>query len=164
MRMVNVLVVVTLAASAAAGQTKFSGSIHCGGGPGGESHSIEVGDHPGHVYMIDKGTCTYTTPAEIAGVKVKDHTGVSFTEIDGKNVRYHGSNVGRMENGDKFFSRNQGSVATNGPFGGTWNFTGGTGKLKGLKGKGTYKCTFEGDPATGGSNCEVQGEYSLPSK
>ena len=102
MRMVNVLVAIFLAASAAAGQTKISGSVHCGGGTGGESHSIEVGDHPGHAYSIDKKTCTYTTPLEIAGVKVKaDYTGVSFTELDTKIVRYHGSDVTTMENGDK---------------------------------------------------------------
>jgi hypothetical protein len=46
-----------------------------------------------------------------------------------------------MENGDKFYSRNQGSIATNEPVQGTWTFTGGTGNLKGIKGKGTYKCT-----------------------
>jgi hypothetical protein len=106
--------------------------MHCSGKPD-ETHSIDVGDHAGHTYMIDKGTCTYTTSPEIAGVKVKEQTGVSFTEIDGKKFRYHGSNIGSMENGDKFYSRNQGSVATPGPFVGTWNFTGGTGKFKGLK-------------------------------
>ena len=102
MRIVSVLVAITLAASAAAGQTKISGSVHCPG-KSDESHTIEVGDHPGHVYILEKGTCTYTPPIEIAGVKVKDFTGPSFTEIDTKTVRYHSSNVERMENGDKIF-------------------------------------------------------------
>jgi len=31
-----------------------------------ESHSIEVGDHPGHAYVISKGTCTWTKPLGVA--------------------------------------------------------------------------------------------------
>ena len=42
---------------------------------------------------------------------------------------------------------------------GTWNFTGGIGKLKGIKGKGTYK----GKGASDGTvTYEVEGEYELP--
>jgi len=40
---------------------------------------------------------------------------------------------------------------------GTWGFTGGSGKLKGIKGKGTYTCAPSGD----GSSCNVEGEYQL---
>jgi hypothetical protein len=43
---------------------------------------------------------------------------------------------------------------------GTWSFTGGTGKLKGIKGKGMYKCKPEGDNVT----CDIEGEYTLPAK
>ncbi len=44
---------------------------------------------------------------------------------------------------------------------GAWSFTGGTGKLKGIKGKGTYKGTFSADQSI---NYEVEGEYGLPKK
>jgi len=40
---------------------------------------------------------------------------------------------------------------------GTWGFTGGSGKLKGIKGKGTFTCSPSGD----GVACEVEGEYQL---
>jgi len=40
---------------------------------------------------------------------------------------------------------------------GTWGFTGGSGKLKGIKGKGPYTCAPSGD----GSSCNVEGEYQL---
>jgi hypothetical protein len=40
---------------------------------------------------------------------------------------------------------------------GTWGFTGGSGKLKGIKGKGTFTCAPSGD----GVACEVEGEYQL---
>ena len=43
---------------------------------------------------------------------------------------------------------------------GTWTFAGGTGKLKGIKGKGTYKCKPSGDNV----DCDVEGEYRLPAK
>jgi hypothetical protein len=42
---------------------------------------------------------------------------------------------------------------------GTWSFAGGTGKLKGIKGKGTYK--GKGAP-DGSATYEVEGEYEMP--
>ena len=42
---------------------------------------------------------------------------------------------------------------------GTWSFTGGTGKLKGIKGKGTCKGTFKPD---GTSSWDMEGEYQMP--
>jgi hypothetical protein len=42
---------------------------------------------------------------------------------------------------------------------GTWSFTGGTGKLKGLKGKGTYKDSGTPD---GKLEAQLEGDYSLP--
>ena len=42
---------------------------------------------------------------------------------------------------------------------GTWSFTGGTGKLKGLKGKGTFKSSGATADAT---EDQVEGEYTLP--
>jgi hypothetical protein len=41
---------------------------------------------------------------------------------------------------------------------GTWSFVGGTGKLEGIKGKGTYK--GKGGPE--GITYEIEGEYELP--
>ena len=69
-----------------------------------------------------------------------------------------------MENGDKAFVHWQatGTMAkegTNVTGDGTWSYTGGTGKLKGLKGKGTFKTSGVSD---GGIESKVEGEYSLP--
>jgi hypothetical protein len=163
MTIVKLLFAIALAASVAAGQTKLSGAAQCPGNPT-ESHNIELGDRPGHAFGIAKGTCTWTKPAEIAGLKTKDYTGVSLLEIDGNKFRYHASAMGSMDNGDKYFARLQGTTTMKDQKiwndEGTWIFTGGTGKLKGLKGKGTYKCTPEGD----NGNCDMEGEYSLPSQ
>ena len=40
----------------------------------------------------------------------------------------------------------------------TWSFAGGTGKLKGLTGKGTCAGTFD---ASGGATFDIVGEYAL---
>jgi hypothetical protein len=44
---------------------------------------------------------------------------------------------------------------------GTWRYIGGTGKFKGIMGKGTYK---GGPDASGNYVSEVNGEYTLPAK
>jgi len=70
---------------------------------------------------------------------------------------------GTMANGDKYFVRYEGTAtAKEGApptISGTWSFTGGTGKLKGLTGKGTYK--GKGNP-DGSATLEVQGDHKLP--
>jgi hypothetical protein len=67
-----------------------------------------------------------------------------------------------MDNGDKYFVSYQGNgTSKDGTYQsakGTWNFTGGTGKLKGIKGKGTYSCAAAGDNV----NCDIEGDYQLP--
>jgi len=45
---------------------------------------------------------------------------------------------------------------------GTWTFTFGTGKLSGIKGKGTYACKMMSAERGSGYACDVAGEYSLP--
>jgi len=67
-----------------------------------------------------------------------------------------------MENGDKFFVSFHDSAAvkdgkTAGAKG-TWMYTGGTGKLKGVKGKGTYTVTMNAD---GTSTVDVEGDYEV---
>ncbi|HYY72632.1 MAG TPA: hypothetical protein VE778_03470, partial [Candidatus Bathyarchaeia archaeon] len=72
--------------------------------------------------------------------------------------------VTTMESGDKFFVRYQGTGTNKDgapvEVKGNWGFSGGSGKLKGVKGKGTYACKPEGD----GLSCDVEGEYQLAAK
>ena len=152
--------VVALAATAAA-QTKTIGTVSCAK-PAPE-YSIAVEDQAGHALAISKSACTWTKPMEIAGTQTKEDAGTNFDEIHGSKSEGHGYVVGTMANGDKMYVRIQGSStlkdgavesAT-----GAWSFTGGTGKLKGVKGKGTY--TGKGAP-DGSATYEVEGEYDLP--
>ena len=160
---IKLLCTIALAASIAAAQTKVSGTAQCPGKPG-ESHAIDVGDHPGHAYTIAKGECTWTKPLEIAGLKTTGDSAADFMEVDGNRAREHSSRVDTVDNGDKLYIRTQGTDTmkdeklAGGQ--GTWSFAGGTGKLKGIAGKGTYKC----EPASDNVNCDIEGEYTLPAK
>lgn len=152
--------VVTMAA-AASGQTKTSGSISCGK-PDPE-YTIPVGDRAGHALIINKFVCTWTTPMEIAGLQTKDGYDVTYGDASGDKVRASGYHVSNMSNGDKIFVRFQGmdTMMAGKPATteGTWSYTGGTGTLKGIKGKGTYK----GQPdASGNMVADIEGDYELP--
>src|SRR6266478_6253433 len=122
-------------------QTKISGTVQCG--KSDEQHALEVGDHPGHSLMISKGRCTWTKPMDIAGTQTKEDLGTNFDEVHGNKSQGHGYVGGTMANGDKMYVRIQGSSTLKDSVvdsaEGAWSFTGGTGKLKGVKGKGTYK-------------------------
>ena len=142
------------------GQTKVAGTVQCG--KPDEQHTLDVGDRPNHSLMIAKSKCTWTLPMEIAGTKTKEDTGTGFDEVSGNKSRGHGYVVGTLTNGDKMYVRTQGSATLKDgapeSAEGTWGFVGGTGKLKGVKGKGTYK----GKGATDGSiTYEVEGEYTI---
>ena len=143
MKTFKLLCAIALAASMAAAQTKVSGTAQCPGKPG-ESHAIDVSDHPGHAYTIAKAECTWTKPMEIKGLKTTGDSSADFMEVDGSRAREHSFRVETTDGGDKYYIRTQGTDAmkdqnfVSGE--GTWSFAGGTGKLKGIKGKGTYPC------------------------
>ncbi len=156
------LVMLSLTTVAGA-QTKISGTAECA--KPDQQHAIEVGDRPNHSFVIFQGKCTWTKPFEIAETKSKDHSGTVFQEMTGSRASTRGSGADTMENGDKFYLRWQGSTNTKDEMvqtdDGTWSFAGGTGKLNGIKGKGTYKGKGAAD---GTVTYEVEGEYELPTK
>jgi hypothetical protein len=149
-------------AAAAVAQTKISGTGKCGQPE--KQEAIEVGDRPGHMLMLVKESCTWPAPVEMAGLKAKSYTASILSDMSGQKATDRGYVVVTMENGDKAYVRiNQGTsmVSKDGkPMSGegTWSYTGGTGKLKGLTGKGTYK----NKPVADGVEDAIEGEYSLP--
>ena len=112
--------------------------------------------------MLSKGKCTWSKPMEIAGTQTKEDVGTGFDELHGNKSQGHSYVVGAMANGDKMYVRTQGSATLKDgaieTAEGTWSFTGGTGKLTGIKGKGTYKGKGAAD---GSATYEVEGEYEL---
>ena len=157
----TVLLVLGLAGTLAA-QTKISGTLSCG--KPDPAYKIDVADRPGHSIMLAQFACTWTKPMEIEGLQTKD--GVDVGTDDGSGTKLHGNgyHYSNMSNGDKIFVHFSGTdtmTKYGKPVGnaGTWSFTGGTGKLKGITGKGSYKgsATAEGSMVT-----DVEGEYQLP--
>jgi hypothetical protein len=153
--------VVCFAVPTASAQTKFSATVECGAKPA-EQHVIAVGDRPDHSLGVEQLKCTWTKPIEIGGDKSKDGVSTATEDISGNHVRTHGMHVATMESGEKYFvwyggagTTKDGSLVEEK---GRWGFTGGTGKLKGIKGTGTYSCAPSGDSVT----CDIEGEYELP--
>jgi len=143
-----------------AAQTKISGTINCA--KPDPMHQVDVGDRPGHVMMLSKVKCEWSKPIEMEGLKSKSGESTQSDDASAKNSRGNGYHMGIMDNGDKYFVRYQGSAVlkdgqTEGADG-KWSFTNGTGKLRGLKGGGTYKGKATSD---GGMTFEIEGEYSV---
>ncbi len=146
-------------ASAASAQTKFSGAQQCAK-PDPE-YTVPVGDRPDHVMSLSKGRCTWTK-GEIAGVQLKDEDDTLVSDISGNTARERGYGVFTRADGDKGFVRFEGTATLKDKMPvsdqGTWSFTGGIGKVKGIKGKGTYKGKWNPD---GTSTFDIEGEYQL---
>jgi hypothetical protein len=150
--------VAALAATATA-QMKTSGTALCKADP---PAPVAVEDVPGHAFAIGKSQCTWTK-FELGGVAYKDGVSVSMDEINGDKSTSNGYNTSTLVNGDKVTAHFHGAAKVkDGKFvsgGGTWTFSNGTGKFKGIKGKGTYKGTPNAD---GTVAFLVEGEYSMP--
>lgn len=148
-------------ATIASAQTRISGKLACG--KADPVHSIEVGDAPGHALSLVKVQCTWSKGIEMAGSTGKDGYSVASSEAHSAKTTETGIHVGTMANGDKFYVRfhGTGTVAKDhsGTASGSWNFTGGTGKLKGLTGRGTYKSKTAAD---GTGTSDIEGEYKTP--
>ena len=148
-------------AAAVSAQTKSSGTIQCG--KGDPAHMIEVGDKPNHSMGVSKSTCTWTKPLELAGLKSKDGYSVFAADSTAGKFSGHGVHVSTMDNGDKIYVKFQGGGSMKDGVtqtdSGTWSYAGGSGKLKSIKGHGTYKGKGSAD---GGVTYEIEGDYQLP--
>ena len=147
-------------AKAAPEGMKISGTMRCGKL---EQTAMEVGDAPGHVLTIGKSACTWSEPLKMGGSRTTKGDSKVLSDVRGDVSVDHGYHVGTMANGDEYHVRFDGQTKTNKGAvesqQGRWGFVGGTGKLEGLQGRGTYKSTGTAD---GGTTVEVEGEYRLP--
>ncbi|HEV3220364.1 MAG TPA: hypothetical protein VGZ48_11380 [Candidatus Acidoferrales bacterium] len=151
-----------LLVSVAGAQTKISGKANCA--KPDVVGTTDAGDRAGHTLTIQKANCTWSTGMEMAGAKAKDGMDVEVVEVWSTRATTTGTHVSNMDNGDKFFVSFHDSTtlkdgAPAGPIHGVWSFTGGTGKLKGLTGKGTYTVTPNAD---GSGAVDVEGDYMVP--
>jgi len=148
---------VCLWSAGAAAQTKIGWTDSCA--KPDPDYMVQVGDRPGHAMGLTQVKCHSTKPVEINGDKGKEGTATATQEMSGTTAREHGTYVLTMENGDKVSMPYQATIPMKDgkPTGvqGTWTIGPATGKLKGVKGKGTFHCSPEGE----GWSCTGEGEY-----
>src|SRR5512142_1083932 len=99
---------------------------------------VALTDKANHAFAVGKAQCVWTG-FEVAGLASKSGVSTDLEEITGDSVAsVRGYFVSTMINGDTTVARYQGSAKMkDGKFvtgSGSWVYTGGTGKLKGIKG------------------------------
>jgi hypothetical protein len=114
----------------------FPSDMYRGTGDG-VSSSLAAGGEPGRVLRMGRGRDRH------------NGTGV-ITLANGDTVRVQFRGFSIFDDEDRPSKGN-----------GTWAFTGGTGKAKGIKGGGRYTGTFEGD---GSASWQISGTYTLSGK
>jgi len=152
--------VASLYSATATAQTKFSGTSTCGK-PDPQT-MLPAGDSADHQYGVEQIKCSWSTPMEIGSDKAKEGLATELVEVRGDKVIFRGFYLVTMESGDKAFIpyRGEGTAKDGKPTDskGTVMFVGGSGKLKGMSGNGSFSCTAAAD---GGLSCSVEGEYKL---
>jgi len=125
------------------------------------SHMLPVADTANHAMSLSATKCTWLE-GSIGGERLKAEDDAIASDATGNTSHDRGYGVGSVGNGDKYFIHFKGTTALKdgAPVSAdcTWKFTGGTGKLKGITGKGTCKGTFQPD---GKSAWDIKGEYQL---
>lgn len=159
-RFMLVFVLGALLAAGLSAQTKVSGTATCK--PPAPPTPVALTDKPNHSFMIGQAQCTWTGFA-VAGLDGKDGVSTDLDEVTGDTTSFHGYHVMTFSNGDTTACsyKGTGKLKDGKPLGGsgTWTYTSGTGKLKGIKGGGTFKGTPNPD---GSMSYKVEGEYKLP--
>jgi len=138
-------------------QTHVAGTVECSGPE--QIHVMRLSDHANHFFVMSQGKCHWTKPIEIAGEQTQTDQATVSKEVRGTHARMRGYVTETTTGGDKFSYRIVGrqvldhgkTVSENGH----WTIVSGTGKLKGLHGKGTYTGKLQGKNMV----FSLEGEY-----
>jgi len=145
--------------SAAQTPTKLAGKMECAKPE--PNYMVPVADTAKHAISLGTAQCTWSE-GTIGGARLKDEEDTFVSDATGNASHDRGYAVGSAVNGDRYFLHFKGTstLKDGAPLSAdcTWKFTGGTGKLKGISGKGTCKGTFQPD---GRAAWEIKGEYQL---
>ncbi|MGA2904181.1 MAG: hypothetical protein ABSD98_10145 [Candidatus Korobacteraceae bacterium] len=157
-RILCAYLVVALAVAAGSAQTKTTLSGKCDKPK--VQQSISIPDQQGHMLTLAQGNCTAT--GDIGGAAGKDGVYSEHADVKGNQLRNWGVYVETLASGDKVFYDYQSTgTMKDGVFQSATNkyqISGGTGKVKGIKGSGTCKLTGAAD---GSSDYSCSGEYTL---
>jgi len=157
-RAVCVYVVFALAVAMASAQTKATMSGKCG--KPDVQQSIPAGDQQGHVFVLGQGKCTVT--GDVGGAAAKEGAYSEHGDITATHLKNWGVYTVTFDSGDKVYYNYQstgtmknGAVQTETN---KYQATGGTGKMKGIKGMGGCTLTPTSD---GGVDYKCTGDYTL---
>jgi hypothetical protein len=131
-----------LAGSFAIAQDKLETKWNCA--KPSEMHSLDVGDVPGHAYVIAQGSCTAAAGGSL-GEKTGNYT--EFQEVRKTGFTNHGYFTTTMDGGDMAYYTYAGSGPADlkKPAGNKWQIKSASGKHKGLKGSGMCSGTRHDD-------------------
>jgi hypothetical protein len=145
----------------AVAQTKTSGSLDCE--KADPRQVIPIPDREGYSYVIGQSKCTWTKPIAIEGLDAKGFVNTVFDEVTGASVRTTASGVTTYASGEKIYTHGSGTIDAKAMTStGKWTFSGGTGKVRGIKGGGTYTCKLKSPEPGSAYTCDIEGEYTLP--
>jgi hypothetical protein len=151
------LVIVTLSAPVSA-QMAINTTWKCAAP---KPNVVPVPDKADHAYIVEQVACT-AAKGEVGGVKEKDGVATEFVEATGATSTGHGIFVATLASGDKVtYSYTLKGVSKNNMLdtgSNAWTMTGGTGKFKGISGKGT--CAAKGN-ADGTAVFDCTGTYAI---
>ncbi len=138
--------------------TRMSGTTVCD--PPSQEHALPVEGRPHHSYVVNQTKCTWTKPWMVRGLASTEGVGTGVVEDHGSVSLSSGTFVDTMVNGDRgYYDYSFKTTTKDGKpniSGHKWVLLGGTGKLKGAKGKGSCEATLQED---GKVVYECQGKY-----
>jgi hypothetical protein len=151
--------VVLVTTSAAQTSMKLDGKMECTKPE--PNYTVPVADTAKHALSLSAAKCTWSE-GTLGGERLKDEEDTFASDATGNSSHDRGYGVGSVQGGDKYFVHFKGTTTLKdgAPVSAdcSWKFTGGTGKLKGITGKGTCKGTFQSD---GRAAWHIRGEYQL---
>jgi hypothetical protein len=122
--------------------------------------NIPAGDSANHVFVLAQGKCS--TKGEVGGAASKEGVFSEHGEVSGNHSKTWGVYVESFDSGDKIYYTYQATTTLkDGAVQASQNkyqISGGTGKMKGIKGSGTCKMSPN---AGGGLDYSCTGEYTL---
>ena len=137
---------------------RMSGTAVCD--PPSQEHVLPVEGRLNHSYAVNQLKCTWTKPWVVRGVASTEGVATAVVEDHGSWSHTSGTFVDTMVNGDRGYYHYEFKTAIKDGrpniSAHKWELLGGTGKLKGAKGKGSCEATPQED---GKIIYECQGKY-----
>lgn len=156
-RLGMIAIMIFSSAALALAQTRVAGTVECSGPE--HIHVMHLSDHANHFFVLSQGKCHWTKPIDIDGEHTQTDQATVSKEVRGNHARVRGYVTETTAAGDKFSYRIVGrQVLDHGKTvseHGRWTIVSGTGKLKGLRGKGTYTGKLQGTNMV----FNLEGEY-----